>query len=159
MNMNDDSYLVTPDFSNTKIFMLPASPGFQSKPHGYIRACSCAHVFPAVTIQIHTHKISSTDEEETLSVKPAAVILTIRAPGVLFRVYTSIWIHKEEQGMGSYATDENVKRFQQLPRALLRNGISVVHSGFIYCHQINKISSREAQILTTRGLFFCKYLC
>lgn len=61
--------------------------------------------------------------------------------------------------MGFYATDENIKRFPQLPRPLLRNGISTAHSEFIYCHQINKVSSREAQTLTTRGLLFCKYLC
>lgn len=51
--------------------------------------------------------------------------------------------------MGFYATDENIKRSPQLPRPLLRNGISTVHSEFIYYHQINKISSREAQTLTT----------
>lgn len=61
--------------------------------------------------------------------------------------------------MGFYATDENVKRFPPLPRLLLRNGISTVHSEFIYYHQINKISSREAHTLTTPGLVFCKYLC
>lgn len=61
--------------------------------------------------------------------------------------------------MGLYATDENIKRFPPLPRPLLRNGISTVHSDFIYYHQINKSSSREAHTLTTSGLLFGKYLC
>lgn len=66
---------------------------------------------------------------------------------------------KKKRDMGFYATDENMERFQQLPRPLLRNGVSTVHSGFTDLHQINKISSREAQILTTWGVVFCKYLC
>ena len=51
--------------------------------------------------------------------------------------------------MGFYARDENIKRSPQLPRPLLRNGMATVQSEFIYYHQINKISSREAHTATT----------
>lgn len=50
--------------------------------------------------------------------------------------------------MGFYATDENIKCSPQLPRPLLRNGTATVHGEFIYYHQINKVSSREARTLT-----------
>lgn len=83
-------------------------------------------------------------------VKPASVILTVKAQWGFRRVYGSnLNPERGEVTWALYAADENIKCSPQLPRPLLSNGVSTVHGKFIYHHQINKSSSRAAQILTT----------